>query len=550
MPVIRRFPNLPPSLRFLLILFFALGSSSLANAQDWSYRVRPGDTLWDLGARHLRSDRPWQQLQAHNSIADPYHLRPGQTLRFPIAWLRLRPAPARLLALRGTVTLRDKEGAAARQMVNGQDLGIGNELATGPDSSATLEFADGSRLQLRENSVIRLDRLSEYGHTGMVDTRVRLQQGRTQHQVTPAKGPASRYIIQSPAATSSVRGTRFRVSAGDAGKDAATEVLEGKVLVSSSLDEGLFLPGQAALQHEGARLVSTALPPAPVLEVLQHPLGPFPVRVSWKPVAGAAAYRVEVVDALIPEILVFARNTDRVETDVDSLPPGEYRLLVRAVTVEGVEGEDAHAPVTVADAPAPPLTIRPAQGETLSSARPRFEWTRNPQAAATILQIARDASFREVLAEQSTNGTRLRPDQPLANGDYFWRVASRGMQGQQSAFSQPRSMTVTDEPVVTGMQAPVARRGQLTIRWQQSESAQRYRVQISRDPAFSRLLLDREVEAPEVTLDRPSAGTWRIRFQRIEDDGYAGPFSAPQELKLPCRLCYVGGGALLLLLAL
>lgn len=548
--MIRRFPNPSLSLGFLLVLLLTLGSSALAHAQDWSYRVRPGDTLWDLGARHLRPDRPWQQLQAHNGIADPYRLRPGQTLRFPIAWLRMRPAPATLLALRGMVTLRDKEGTAARPVADGQDLRIGNELATGPDSSATLEFADGSKLQLRENSVIRLDKLSQYGHTGMVDTRVRLQQGRTQHQVTPATGPASRYIIQSPAATSSVRGTRFRVSAGDAGKHAATEVLEGKVLVSSSLGEGVFLPGQAALQNEGAGPASVALLPAPVLKGSQQPLGALPVHVAWDPVAGAAAYRVEVVDALIPEILVFARDTDRLEAGIDSLPPGGYRLLVRAVSAEGVEGEDAQVPMAVADAPAPPLTIRPAQGETVSSARPRFEWTRNPQATATVLQIARDASFRDVLAEQTTSGTRVRPDRPLASGDYFWRVASRGMQGQQSAFGQPLSMTITDEPAVTGMQPPVARRGQLTIRWQQSISAQRYRVQISRDPAFSKLLLDREVEVPEVTLDRPSTGTWHIRFQRVEDDGYAGPFSAPQEFKLPCRLCYVGGGALLLLLAL
>jgi len=234
----------------------------------------------------------------------------------------------------------------------------------------------------------------------------------------------------------------------------------------------------------------------------------------------------------------------------DSLSPGAYRLLVRAVTADGVEGEDAQAAIAVADAPAPPLTIRPAQGETVSSARPRFEWTRNPQASATVLQIARDASFREVLAEQSTNGTRLRPEQSLVPGDYFWRVASRGMQGQRGAFGQPLSMAITDEPVTAGMQAPITRKGQLTIRWQQSQSAQRYRVQVSRDPAFSRLLLDREVEVPEVTLDRPSAGTWHIRVQRIEDDGYAAPFSVPQEFKLPCRMCYFGGGALLLLLAL
>lgn len=38
----------------------------VAGAQDWNYRVRPGDTLWDLGGLYLKPSVRWQQLQQHN----------------------------------------------------------------------------------------------------------------------------------------------------------------------------------------------------------------------------------------------------------------------------------------------------------------------------------------------------------------------------------------------------------------------------------------------------------------------------------------------------
>jgi len=177
---------------------------ALAGAQDWNYRVRPGDTLWDLGAAYLKPSIGWQQLQQHNRIDNPYRLPPGELLRFPIGWLRVEPAPARVLAVRGQVELSAADGSSSRAVRAGEQLHIGDAIQTKADSSITLEFADASRLQLREYSRLRLDQLSRYGRTGMVDTRLRLQQGRARNRVTPARGPASRYIIDAPTATSSV----------------------------------------------------------------------------------------------------------------------------------------------------------------------------------------------------------------------------------------------------------------------------------------------------------------------------------------------------------
>ena len=184
----------------------------------------------------------WPVSQALGTLAaaataqphrQPLPAAAGAAAALPDQLAAHRTSPARVLSVRGKVELSGADGSATRALLAGEQLRIGDTVQTEGDSSVTLEFADASRLQLREHSRLRTDQLSRYGHTGMVDTRVRLQQGRASNRVTPARGPASRYIIDAPTATSSVRGTVFRVSAGDAGHVAATEVLQGKVQVGN-----------------------------------------------------------------------------------------------------------------------------------------------------------------------------------------------------------------------------------------------------------------------------------------------------------------------------
>ena len=546
-----RFPRAcAPSARLLMLLALLLSTFPLL-AQDWSYRVRPGDTLWDLGARYLKPDVAWERLQTHNRVADPYRLPPGSQLRFPIAWLLVQPAPARVLAVRGPVQARQGDSGALRTVVEGERLRIGTHLITGADASVTLAFADDSRLQLREHSHLRLDQLSRYGHTGMVDTRLRLEQGRSSNQVTPAKGPASRYIIDAPTATSSVRGTRFRVSAGGDGRMAATEVLEGSVQVGNARGQQRVSRGQATRNRalDARPDHPEALLPAPVLAAADLRLDPLPAQLAWEAVAQATQYRVEVVRADQPEILLFARDTADTTMTVPDLPPGLLRLLVRAVSADGVEGLDAQADFDVPDQPVAPLTVRPVNGETIASPRPRFEWSQVAGAAGSVLQVATEPQFLTPVLEQESGGTRMRAAHDLAPGTYFWRVATRDGNGRRGRFGQPVALTVSDAPVDPALQPPQAAKGQLTLRWQAAGPGHRYRVQLDRRGDFARPLLDQQVDQPEVTLKRPWRGTLHVRVQYIDDDGYAGPFSPAQRVELPCRACRVAGaGALLLLL--
>jgi hypothetical protein len=541
------------AVRFLLLALLLLSPLPLL-AQDWHYRVRPGDTLWDLATHYLKPEVEWERLQRHNRVDDPYRLPPGTQLGFPVAWLRVQPVPARVVAVRGPVQAGTAAGRGTlRALKEGDLLRIGEEIETGADASVTLEFADASRLQLREGSRLRLDQLSRYGRTGMVDTRLRLEQGRASNRVTPARGPASRYIIDAPTATSSVRGTVFRVSAGQDGQGASTEVVEGRVQVGNRAGQRLVAHGQATRTPSALIRPGTleALLPAPSLEVAQTRLEPLPARLAWAPVDGATGYRIEVVRADQPDVLLAAQDSATTTATFDDLPAGTLRVLVRAVSADGVEGLETGRDFTVRDQPVAPLTVRPRHDETVNSTRPRFEWGHVPDAASSVLQIASDPQFISPLLEQDTASTHLRPAQPLPPGAYYWRVASRDRNGHQGPFGQALPLTLTDTPIDPALQPPEAAKGQLTLRWQAGEPGQRYRVQLDRKGDFAQPLLDREVDQPEVTLKRPWHGTLHVRVQYIEDDGYAGPFSAPQQVKLPCRTCYgAGGGALLLWLLL
>lgn len=527
----------------LAILLLWLAALAPAAAVDWTYRTRPGDNLWTLSQRYLRADIGWQRLGHHNGITDPKTVPPGRILRFPVAWLRAQPAPARLVAMRGPVQVEGRDGTQAARV--GMALGMGSMLSTGVDASATITFADGSQMQLREHTRVRFDRLRRYGDTGMVDTTVRQEGGRTLNQVTPARGPASRFVIDTPNGSSSVRGTLFRVAAGAARGHGATEVLQGQVAVRSGPGQALVPPGQAALQQAGLAPRPRPLPAPPAIDDGASHLDGAPFRLVWAAVAEADGYRIEAVDADHPLELRLAGTTATTDYTIPSLPPGHYRLRVRAIGADGIEGLDAERLLDIPDLP-PPLTMTPAADEPINSARPRFAWTRPAAAAAVQLQIARNPDFTDLVGQLSSRGTRARAPTALPPGRYFWRVASRTEAGLQGMFSQAVGFDVVDEPVDPGLQ-PASDGRHLILRWRAGKPGQRYRVQLARKPDFAKPRLDQVVEQPELVTRRPWAGTWYVRVQTLDDDGYAGEFSEPQQIPLGCRPCYwLGGGAALL----
>jgi hypothetical protein len=532
----------------LTLLLVLLATAGAASAQEWRYRARPGDTLWDLAAKYVRKDVPWQKLQAHNAVRDPYHLPPGSLLRFPVAWLKRQPAKARVLGVYGEVTAQTA-GAAGKAfaVTTGMQLGIGTRLHTARGANLTLQFVDGSRLLLQGDSELVLDKLSAYGATGMTDTRLRLPRGRTTNAVRRRRGPASRFIIETPGTMSSVRGTQFRI--GSDGRRSLAEVLEGSVAVSGGGRQVMLKPGQGTSSDADHR-------PSPASGLLAAPApGSIALRtglLAWAPVAGAQRYRGQVSATPDFVTLLVDELSSEPRIALPSLPNGDYHVRVRAIDGNGIEGYDAIATARISLQP--PFAIAPVDGGA-TGARPRFRWASMGEGVRYRFQLSRDPGFDAPLVDSDVMArTELRSGRELLPGAYYWRVAAVDANGQASSFSDGLRFSVGD---VAGPSLQHEVNGTdkrtLHVRWPAGEAGQRYRFQLSRKADFSKLEVDREVETHEISLPGLRSGTWYARTQAIDSDGYAGPFGPAQVIKLgclPCRIAAVGGGAALLLLVL
>lgn len=543
-------------LRTALALLLVLASALPAFATDWVYRVRPGDTVWDLARAHLRADVPWQRLQAHNAIADPGRLVPGSRMGFPVEWLRVRPVKARVVAIEGQATASDRGDFSDRRAVlAGMEFDAGAALRTDGDASLTLAFADGSQLRLHGDSELHLDRLSAFGATGMVDTRMRLSRGRTSSQVQRSRGPASRFIITTPGLMSSVRGTDFRVAVDEAGRS-RSEVLEGRVEVSGGGRQVQLAAGRGTFSDARQRPTApTRLLAAPDLSAWPASLERLPARLSWPAVDGAIGYRLQASASEDFPTLLQDERIDRPEADYRARADGRVFVRVRAIDGNGLEGVDATRAIEVSAQPAAPFVVAPQPGDAVAGPRPRLRWTQSPDQTLTYrVQVADAADFASPLV--ATDGLRkgeLRVEPALAEGDYYWRIAATDATGRAGPFGDPVPFSVKAAGAGPAVGAESVD-GALRVSWPATgEPGQRYRFQASRTADFASVEVDRSVDEPQVLLADLRGGTWYLRVQAVDDDGFEHPFGPTQSVKLgctPCRVLAGAGGVLLLLLAL
>lgn len=538
-----------------MLLALSLLIPATAMAQEWRYRVRPGDNLWDLAHKYVRDDVSWEQLRAHNNVEDPLRLVPGSVLSFPVAWLRRQPAHAVVVAVAGDITAsRNGRFDDIFTPVEGQRLGVGTALRTGPDASLTLEFADGSRLQLHGDSELHLDRLTSYGATGMVDTRLRLPRGRATSHVTRSRGPASHYIVETPGMMSSVRGTEFRV--GTDGARSRSEVVGGVVQVSGGNRSVLVHKGHGTvLGEDGRPQPPVKLLPAPDLSAWPALVERMPATLSWPAIEGAVAYRLQA--SVHPDFrtLVLDRVSEGPQAAFDVRSEGDIHVRVRAIDRHGLEGLDAATTVQVAAQPAPPFAISPAMGGSVAGPRPRLRWTES-EAPGIRYRVQLDAAGNGFDAPLASTGnlrrTEYRVPSDLPPGEYVWRVGATSDEGKEGPWSDPIPFTLLPPGEGPGVEAAAAN-GALEVRWRQGDEGQQYRFQLSRKPDFSVVEAEHLLEDNGIVLPGLRGGTWYMRVRAVDSDGYEHPWGQVQMVKLgcvPCRILAGAGGAALLLLAL
>lgn len=502
-------------------------------AADFTYIVQPGDNLWNLTGRYLKSVDYWPRLQAYNRVLYPHAMRPGSSLLIPLKWLRREAVVARVVGVHGHAEVQ--RGEQVSPLKAGVAIAVGEILRTSVDGSLTLEFPDGSRSLLGPNSEMRMGELWRLRGLTAQQVLIELPRGHLENEVESRRPPANgRFIIDTPAGIAAVRGTHFRVDAAD--QQVRSETLRGEVVLQNEKGQVRLGHGTGSLARVGqAPIPPVQLLPAPQLDHLPERAGRPPLDLPFPDIPGASAYRTQLAATADFSTI----DSDQVSTtarvrSVGDLADARYRLRVRAIDVNGFEGLDAEREIEINAFPEPPFPSQPVQDGFVAEETPEFRWTRSGEDGHYRFQLASDHAFRSLLADaDKLTEPSFIYKASLSPGEYFWRVALTTPQEGVGPFSDPQRFR---RPSPGLWPKPFEwRNDQLELRWRATGADDRYQVQLANDILFQQLVLDQESPQPVVAFAKPAAGTYYIRVRSFLSDGSPGPWGKPQIFEVPAN---------------
>ena len=519
-------PSLRRHLHNGLLGLVLLSLLPTAQAADFVYTVQPGDHPWNLADRYLKNPSLALALRQRNQIPDEHHITPGIKLRIPKEWLKLESTQVLLLAVVGETTLL-RGNAPARAAVAGEQLQAPSGLRTGPDGSATLQFADGSRVLVRRDSELQLQttQTTLLGQASVVS--LLLLRGSVENQVTPVGDSGGRFEIRTPAAIAAVRGTQYRVVTD--GQTMRTEVLTGAVQVANATGQVTALAAQGTVAQSGNRPAAPiALLPMPSLDGLPDTIERLPIAWPITPLAGAIRYRTQLAATSEFSAMLSDEVTNAARIRVRDVEDGSYALRVRGIDAQGLEGLSAERTLVIHTQPEPPLLIDPAPDAATTAPRPSLRWTQGDASLQYRVQLSHNGT--EVHGQVASSAS-AQPPQDLTPGIYQWRVAAIHPTKGQGPWGDTQSFRrVLPGP---GVDIPPPQDGHLTLRWTAQPQTARYQLQVARDDSFATPLADVDTDTAQYSLNDLQPGNHHVRVQATGQDGYTGPWGSTQTFVVP-----------------
>lgn len=506
-----------------------LAAAAVALAEDFTYIVQPGDNPWNITRRYLKSIDYWPRIQDYNRILEPRTIKPGTRLRIPVAWMRGAAGAARVVDLRGGAELQ--RGDEITSVRPGMSVHAGSILRTSGEASLLLEFPDGSRSLIGADAEVRVAAVDQLLASSAQRVRLEVTRGHLDNEVRSTRG-GGRYTIHTPAAVAAVRGTSFRVST--TGDGVRTETLGGEVALGNRAGTTRLPAGTGAQARPGAAPgPATELLPPPDIAAVPERVERLPFSLAFPPVAGATAYRTRIAPqagfTAIESELVAATPVARGKA---TLPDGSYRMRVRAIDAQGLEGIDAEREIVVDARPEPPFLQAPAPDAFVVDEKPSFRWARSSEPAHYRLQIGTDADFRSrIYDETQLDEPGFTVDEALPPGRYFWRVAMTTAAEGRGPFSDVQ--TFRRPPPGPAPEPPQVDDDTLTLRWRAAGEHDRYQVQMSADPSFAAPTLDVETGAAALAIAKPPPGVHHLRIRTLEPGNPPGPWGRSQQVEVP-----------------
>lgn len=519
--------------RVLVVGVLSFGSAAPVaaspNESAVTHTVQAGDTLFDLSEQYLDDPLLWPELGQANGLTDPYRVPIGTRLEVPLHLLRRKAGGATVVHVSGNVT-RSRPGQPPETVVLSERIVDGDTLETAADGFVTLALADGSHIRVAGNSVVHMQQLRYIVRRKQGDTVINMDKGRVESTVPPRRAAnRSRFRIQSPLMAAGVRGTHFGVTVTESGT-VTSDVHEGSVDVTAR-------GGQSRAQvRAGFGTVATSssrvAPPSRLLSapdlshvanLHQRPLIDF----SFPAVAAAQAYRVYVAHDADFYQVVSSQLVEQPRVRIPHLDDDHYFVSVRAVDEKGIEGRSAVRAIELDARPLPPVTVAPEQEGVMQTDNVTFRWATQDDVAFYELELAKDPKFGQQVVDVVKGQASEVTINDLASGVYYWRVraAQRTADGviDQGPFGDARRFDVRRDVAVK----PEHDGENLRLRWE-GEAGQRFRLQVADDAGFARLVHETETVEREAALGELPGGSYYLRVQITDADGYVRPFTEPQ----------------------
>lgn len=328
--------------RFLLLLTGLLGlgtamPASAASGDDIVYQVKKGDTLIALGRKYLSRADDYVKVQKANGVRDPFTIPIGTKLRIARNLLKYQASSAKLVSVRGNVTVL--RAGAQSAATSGASLAEGTTLRTAGSSFATLSLENGSRVSLPSNSDLKIVRLRRYMIDSSLDYDFDVGRGGVKSSVTPLKNANDRYIVRTPKAVSAVRGTEFQSRHDETTGSDFAEVTEGALAVDLAGGGSKPLPaGNGLAVKTDGSVISEALLPAVEMRSAGRIQKEQIVRFDLPEGQGIAGTRVSLASDAGFVDNVGDANFSGDKAEFEGIEDGNYFVRFRPISANGLQG--------------------------------------------------------------------------------------------------------------------------------------------------------------------------------------------------------------------
>lgn len=380
------------------------------------------------------------------------------------------PTVARAAITIGEVEVRRASSEQWLALTAGTELERGDLIRTGKGSFVSVKFKTGGGFELEENGlmIIRVAEVpgaADANAPATQQTVVALQSGVARGVFAEDEALLAPLVIEeddgtrvSLAPSSNREATSIRLSKTARGTEVA--VSQGTAVLTTGGKRISLSRGQAADVRKAGGL-------SEVVELLDYPPSVAPgidarfqfaaglsIPVSWKPVSGAAGYRLQVAKDLGFQTIVTNVDLEATETQFRPIEAGTYAWRVAARDAQGRVGEFGFARRIFAERDAPvDLLVAPEDGASYAydAQTPPpvlFAWQSAANATQYRLVIAKTADLLDgpvvdrALAEQRAEVATLEP------GEYWWGVYLAGGQAVP-VFTSPRKLVVVKSSKAT-----------------------------------------------------------------------------------------------------